>query len=105
MVKPLAPMAEKLSVNFCFMASIAVLMPTRAIMPKAMIATVIPVRRRLPLIVRKAREKVSMVRMSDPIYNFKQDGPRGIGLPGIYHGIKLIQQHLGEHPDHQHQRR
>ncbi|WP_431213736.1 hypothetical protein ACQ86N_02145 [Puia sp. P3] len=55
MVNPLAPMAEKLSVNFCFMALIAVLMPTRAMMPKAMMATVMPVRSLLLRTVRKAR--------------------------------------------------
>jgi hypothetical protein len=37
-------MVEKLSRRLAFIASIAVMIPTRAMMPKAMIATVIPVR-------------------------------------------------------------
>ena len=53
MVNPLAPMEEKLSMNFCCMAVSAVLMPTSAMMPKAMIETVKPVRSRLALTVRK----------------------------------------------------
>jgi hypothetical protein len=59
MVKPLAPILEKLSVNFWFMASIAVMMPTRAMIPNAMIDTVKPVRSRLPRMVRKASENMS----------------------------------------------
>src|SRR3954447_13656806 len=44
MVKPLAPIVAKLSFRLLFMASIAVIMPMRAIIPKAIIDTVIPVR-------------------------------------------------------------
>src|SRR5258708_6218831 len=63
MVNPLAPIAEKLSVNFCFMSSIAVLIPTRAMIPKAMMATVMPVRTLLLFTVRKARASVSWIFM------------------------------------------
>lgn len=55
----MAPMVEKLSVNFWFIACMAVMMPTRAIIPKAMMETVSPVRSLLLRIVRKASEKIS----------------------------------------------
>src|SRR5690606_2181733 len=60
MVKALAPMLEKLSVNFWFIALMAVIMPISAIIPKAIMATVKAVRRVLPLTVRKASRKVSL---------------------------------------------
>jgi hypothetical protein len=58
-VNAFAPIVEKLSENFWFIAWIAVMIPTRAMMPKAMIATVNPVRNLLPRTVRKANEKTS----------------------------------------------
>ena len=58
-VKVLAPIVEKLSVNFWFMALMAVIIPISAMMPKAIIATVNPVRNLLLRMVRKASENVS----------------------------------------------
>ena len=52
-------MVEKLSVSFWFMASMAVMIPTRAMMPKAMMATVRPVRSLLLRTVLEARERMS----------------------------------------------
>lgn len=54
-------MVEKLSVSFWFIASIAVMMPIKAMMPKAIMATVIPLRSLLLRTVRKAKEKTSEV--------------------------------------------
>jgi hypothetical protein len=59
MLKPDAPMVEKLSVSFWFMALMAVIIPTNAMMPNAIIATVIPLRSLWLLTVRKEREKIS----------------------------------------------
>src|SRR5258708_12276618 len=89
MVNPLAPIAAKLSVNFCFMASIAVLMPTTAMIPKAMIATVIPVRSLLPRIVLQERLSVSIVRMLDQI----TQKPAYRGLPRINNLRHPVHQH------------
>jgi hypothetical protein len=50
---------EKLSLKLLFIASIAVIIPTRAMIPKAIMATVIPVRSLLALTVRRARENTS----------------------------------------------
>jgi hypothetical protein len=61
-------MVEKLSINFWFMALIAVMIPTRAMIPNAMIATVRPVRSLLLRTVRKAREKMSAVFMQKQAY-------------------------------------
>jgi hypothetical protein len=58
-VKEFAPIVEKLSVNFWFMALMAVIIPTTAIMPKAMMATVSPVRSLLLRMERNASEKMS----------------------------------------------
>jgi hypothetical protein len=63
MVKPVAPIVEKLSVNFWFIALIAVIMPINAMIPNAMMATVIPVRSLLPRTVLDANEKTSFVCM------------------------------------------
>src|SRR5688572_4374632 len=70
MVKPFAPIAEKLSVNFCVIASIAVRIPINEAIPNAMMATVIPVRNRLPLIVLKESDKMSR----NFITKFKESG-------------------------------
>jgi hypothetical protein len=59
MLKALAPIVEKLSLRLLFMASMAVMIPTRAMIPKAMMATVMPVRRRWDFTVFQARLKVS----------------------------------------------
>ena len=61
MVNPFAPIVEKLSVNFWFMALMAVIIPTSAIMPNAIIATVNPVLSLLLRTVRYAKEKMSPV--------------------------------------------
>ena len=53
----------KLSVNFWFIALIAVMMPIKAMIPKAIIATVIPVRSLLLRMVLKASEKTSEIFM------------------------------------------
>jgi hypothetical protein len=50
---------EKLSLKLLFIASMAVMMPTRAIIPKAIIATVIPVRNLFALTVLQARTRLS----------------------------------------------
>src|SRR5580693_4897777 len=89
MVNPLAPMAEKLSVNFCFMASMAVLIPTNAMIPNAIIATVRPVRTRFPRIVLYARDNVSESRI----------------LPRVHEMLELAQQYLRPNPQQDHQRR
>ncbi|MEI9810372.1 MAG: hypothetical protein WDO16_22240 [Bacteroidota bacterium] len=52
-------MVEKLSENFWFIACMAVMMPIRAMIPKAIIETVRPVRNLLLRTVREASEKVS----------------------------------------------
>jgi hypothetical protein len=52
-------MVEKLSRRLAFIASIAVMIPTRAMIPKAMIATVIPVRSLCDLTVFRASMRVS----------------------------------------------
>jgi hypothetical protein len=52
-------MVEKLSVNFWFIALMAVMIPISAIMPKAIIATVSIVRNLLLSTVLKASEKIS----------------------------------------------
>ncbi len=59
MENPLAPMLEKLSMNFWEMAWIAVLMPINAAIPRAMMATVMLVRRTLDRMVRNASDNVS----------------------------------------------
>ena len=61
MLKAFAPMEEKLSFKLWFMASIAVMMPINAMMPKAMMATVMPVRNILLRTVLKAIKKESMM--------------------------------------------
>jgi hypothetical protein len=53
-------MVEKLSRKLLFMASIAVMIPTKAIMPKAMMATVIAVLSLLPITVLQANTKLSV---------------------------------------------
>jgi hypothetical protein len=63
MLNPLAPMVEKLSVSFWFIAFMAVIIPTNAIIPKAIMETVIPVRSLLLRTVRKDRESTSFVFM------------------------------------------
>jgi hypothetical protein len=59
MVYPFAPIEEKLSMNFCCIALIAVLIPTNAIIPNAIIATVRPVRNLLAFTVRNASNMLS----------------------------------------------
>ena len=61
MLKALAPMEEKLSLRLWFIDSIAVIIPIKAIMPKAMMATVMPVRSLLLFTVRKANKKESEI--------------------------------------------
>lgn len=64
MLKALAPMVEKLSLRLLFIASIAVIIPTRAIIPNAMMATVMPVLSLFPLIVLQANIKLSVIFMT-----------------------------------------
>jgi hypothetical protein len=61
----LAPIEEKLSLRLWFIDWIAVMMPINAIMPKAMMATVIPVRSLLLRTVRnaKVKESISVIRL------------------------------------------
>ena len=59
MLNALAPIVEKLSRKLLFIASIAVIIPTNAMIPKAMIATVMPVRSLFPLTVLQANTKLS----------------------------------------------
>jgi hypothetical protein len=65
------------------MASIAVLIPTSAMIPKAMIATVSPVRSLLLLTVRKARDMVSANRI-DGLFEANVKIPDDFH-PGISH--------------------
>ena len=60
MLNELAPMVEKLSVRLWFIEAIAVIIPINAIMPSAIIVTVIPVRSLLLFMVRKASERESV---------------------------------------------
>ena len=59
MLNELAPMVEKLSDRLWFIEAIAVIIPINAIMPNAMMATVMPVRSLLLFTVRKASESES----------------------------------------------
>ena len=54
-----APIKEKFSFKLWFMADIAVIIPINAMIPKAIIATVIPVRSLLLFTVRQAKIKES----------------------------------------------
>lgn len=68
-------MVEKLSVSFWFMALIAVMIPTSAIIPKAIMDTVIPVRSLLLRTVRNASDKTSFIfmkRRSTKVANLEQ---------------------------------
>jgi hypothetical protein len=58
-------MVAKFSVRLWFIEAMAVIIPMSAIMPKAMIATVMPVRSLLLRMVRKASDKES--------FNFMQE--------------------------------
>ena len=59
MLNALAPIVEKLSRRLWFIASMAVIMPISAIIPKAIIATVIPVLSLLLLTVLNDKANVS----------------------------------------------
>src|ERR1700741_4045191 len=58
-----APIEEKLSFKLWFIASMAVMIPINAMIPKAMMATVMPVRSLLLRTVRHASDKESKVVM------------------------------------------
>jgi hypothetical protein len=63
-------MVAKFSVRLWFMEAIAVIIPMSAIIPKAMMATVIPVRSLLLRIVRKASDKESFNLMQNRVKKF-----------------------------------
>ena len=64
MLNELAPIVEKLVVRLALAACIEVIIPINAMIPKAIIATVMPVRNLLPEILRQERESVSLKVMS-----------------------------------------
>jgi len=92
MVKPLAPMDEKLSVNFCFMASMAVLMPTSAMIPNAIMDTVIPVRTLLLLTVRYDNDITSVNFITLKISN------HNAMMAHVYKKYSLLRSHWGNMP-------
>src|SRR5262245_4320193 len=104
-------MVEKLSLNFWFIALIAVMIPTRAMIPKAIMATVRPVRSLLLLTERKASEKISRKFIGIKVGWFRVYSFRFI----VYAKMRLVaksskleiipvQQQVGENAkqDHQH---
>jgi len=65
MVKAFAPNIEKFSLRLWFIAFIAVIMPIKAIIPRAIMVTVMPVRSLLLFTVRYDKERVSEIFMGD----------------------------------------
>src|SRR6478752_8513828 len=89
-LKALAPMDEKLSFRLWFIASIAVMIPISAMIPKAIMATVIPVRNLLLRTVRHASDNESRVVMQIGFHQvFNLIKINEIGEPYPFSSIKM----------------